>query len=107
MFIKNQSFKDEETLLEQLFDFSLGQPATAIQQIITEIDKEVLANEAFQKYRATLTDEEDILELDAEERNIRLGEQLMEIYSSFLVSDNKLFGIKDNEQILLYELDLY
>jgi hypothetical protein len=107
MFIKNQSFKDEETLLEQLFDFSLGKPSTAVQHMISEIDKEVSANEAFQKYRATLTDEEDILELDAEERNIRLGEQLMEIYSSFLVSDNKLFGVKDDEQIFLYELDLY
>ena len=107
MFIKNQSFKDEETLLEQLFDFSLGQPSVAVQQMITAIDKDVLANEAFQKYRSTLTDEEDILELDAEERNIRLGEQLMEIYTSFAVADNKLFGVQNNEQTLLYELDLY
>lgn len=108
MFIKNQSFNDEETLMEQLFDFGLGNPSEAIRTMILDIDREVLANKAFNDYRATLTDEEDIMELDAEERLIRLAERLMGIYASFTVDRNKLSGIDaSGVPTLLYEVDLY
>ncbi len=106
MFIKNQFFKDEETLLEQLFDFGLGEPADIVQQLIAGIDKELEQNQAFREYKATLTDEEDILELDTEERMIRLAEKLMTQFDSFAVEKCKLYGIKGDERTLLYEIDL-
>ena len=107
MFIKNINFRDEDSLLEQLFDFSLGDAEPEVQQLMTAIDEELKTNTAFQEYRATLTDEEDIQELDAEERLIRLAEQLMERYTSFQTEQNKLYGLKDGNRTLLYTIDLY
>lgn len=107
MFIKNQQFSDEENLLEQLFDFGLGEAAPEVQQMIREIDEEVSNNEAFQKYKASLSDEEEIMELDDEERRIRLAEKLMEQYDSFEVFKSQLFGIKQGAKTLLYSIDLY
>lgn len=107
MFIKNQQFNDEENLLEQLFDFGLGEATAEVRQMIQEIDAEVLKNEAFQKYRASLSDEEEIMELDDEERRIRLAERLMANYDSFEVFKSQLFGIKEGNKTLLYSIDLY
>ncbi|MFA6150498.1 MAG: hypothetical protein WC716_04190 [Chitinophagaceae bacterium] len=107
MYIQNQKFGDEETLLEQLFDFSLGEAEPAVLGMINEINQEVLNNKAFQDYKATLSDDEEIMELDDEERRIRLAEQLMAVYQSFEVEKNQLFGLKGSEKILLYSIDLY
>lgn len=107
MFIKNQQFNDEENLLEQLFDFGLGEATAEVRQMMQEIDAEVLKNEAFQKYRASLSDEEEIMELDDEERRIRLAERLMANYDSFEVFKSQLFGIKEGNKTLLYSIDLY
>lgn len=107
MFIKNQQFNDEENLLEQLFDFGLGEATAEVRQMIQEIDAEVLKNEAFQKYRGSLSDEEEIMELDDEERRIRLAERLMANYDSFEVFKSQLFGIKEGNKTLLYSIDLY
>jgi hypothetical protein len=107
MFIKNMQFSDEETLLEQLFDFGLGDPEPEVRQMMTEIDKELAEHAAFQEYRATLKDEEDIMELDAEERAIRLAECLMAVYSSFETVQQQLYGIKEGTRTLLYTVDLY
>jgi len=108
MFIKNQSFKDEDTLMEVLFDFDLGDPSPVISALKHDIDQELDQNESFKTYRASLTDEEDILELDADERNIRLAEKLMMAYVSFVVEKGKLYGISDSgARTLLYEIDLY
>ncbi len=107
MYIQNQKFSDEETLLEQLFDFSLGEAEPAVMGMISEINQEVLNNKAFQDYKATLSDDEEIMELDDEERRIRLAEQLMAVYQSFEVEKNQLFGISGTGKILLYSIDLY
>lgn len=107
MYIQNQTFNDEETLLEQLFDFSLGEATPEVMELMLAIDKEVLSNEVFQQYKATLTDEEEIMELEEEERSIRLAEKLMEQYESFEVAQNQLFGIKGGQKTLLYSIDLY
>lgn len=107
MFIKNQQFSDEENLLEQLFDFGLGEATPELQQMMRAIDTEVLQNQEFQKYKASLSDEEEIMELDDEERRIRLAERLMEMYDSFEVFKSQLFGIKDGVKTLLYSIDLY
>jgi hypothetical protein len=107
MFIKNQVFKDEDTLLEMLFDFNLGDASELVSGMYATIDKELEENTAYTTYRDSLQDEEDRMELFAEERDLRLAEQLMEMFDSFQVLDRKLFGIKDKEKTLLYEIDLH
>lgn len=106
MFIKNRTFKDEDTLLEVLFDFELGNPTGIIQQKRETIEADLKDNKAYHDYIASLTDEEDRLEVATEERYIRLAESLMEDYESFRVADRKLYGISQNKQDLLYEIDL-
>jgi len=106
MFIKNQTFKDEETLQEMLFDFALGDPSIIVQQLIAGINAGLEDNAEYIKYRNSLQDEEDRDELYNEERDIRLTEKLMELYESFAVADQKLYGIKAGNRDLLYEIDL-
>ena len=107
MFIKNQAFRDEDTLLEMLFDFSLGQPAQLLQELIAAIDKELEANTAYQEYYNSLQDIDDKAELYTEERDLRLAEQLMEIFDSFEVYSANLYGVKGGTRILLYEMNLH
>lgn len=107
MYIQNQTFSDEETLMEQLFDFGLGEASAEVKAMMSAIDQEVLNNTAFQDYRKTLSNEEDIMELDDEERRIRLAEKLMALYSSFVVEKNQLFGVQAAQKVLLFALDLY
>ncbi len=106
MFIKNQRFSDEETLMEVLFDFSLGYPAAHTARMYADIDKELEGNTAYQEYRATLTGD-DRLELETEERDMRLAEVLMQQFESFAVKQAKLYGVKGGEETLLYEVDLH
>lgn len=106
MFIKNQKFKDEATLEEMLFDFALGSPSAIVQQLIATIDKELAENAEYVKYHSSLQDQDDKDELYAEERDIRLSEMLMELYESFSVNNQKLYGLKADKQDLLYEIDL-
>ena len=40
MFIKNQEFKDEDTLLEAMFDFDIGIKSSYVQAEIEKINKE-------------------------------------------------------------------
>jgi len=106
MFIKNQVFKDEETLLELLFDFGLGDASPLISEMYANIDRALEQNEAYKTYRDSLQDEDDKEELYTEERDLRLAEQLMEMFSSFQVHARKLYGLKNDEKILLFEIDL-
>ncbi|XZF14992.1 hypothetical protein ACTHGU_02570 [Chitinophagaceae bacterium MMS25-I14] len=107
MFIKNQTFKDEDTLLEVLFDFGLGEATPFIQTLVTGIDADLLQNDAYQQYYNSLTDEEDQMELYAEEKDLRLAELLMEQFESFAVQSSKLYGVKGSERTLLYEVNLH
>jgi len=106
MYIKDQVFKDEDTLLELLFDFSLGEASPLIEGLKDGIEKELQENAAYKEYYHTLTDEEDRLELETEERMIRLAEALMAKFDTFQVRKQKLFGVKGTDQELLYEIDL-
>lgn len=106
MYIKNERFSDEETLMEMLFDFSLGDPQPMILELQQQIEKDLAANEAYQTYHASLTDEEDRLELETEERLIRLAEALMERFDRFETKQQSLYGWKGNEQTLLYSIDM-
>ncbi len=105
MFIKNQEFSDEETLLEAIFDFSLGEASAYILQLKSIIQSELKGNKVFQEYRATL-DEESREALDDEEMEIRLAEKLMVKFHNFKIYKQQLFGIKDDQETLLYSIDL-
>ena len=106
MYIKNHVFKDEDTLLEMLFDFSLGDPSPIIVSLKEEVEKELAHNEAYKEYLDSLTDEEDRLELETEERMIRLAEALLSRFDTFQTRQQKLYGINNTETVLLYEIDL-
>lgn len=106
MYIKNQEFRDEETLQEMLFDFSLGEPSAVIVALKEQIERDLAANEAYLEYHASLIDEEDRLELETEERLIRLAEALLQRFDRFRTSRQKLYGIRDSHEVLLYEVDL-
>lgn len=106
MFIKNQTFKDEDTLLEVLFDFDLGTPTTVVTEAREQIERDLKDNQAYQDYYTSLTDEEDRMELATEERYIRLAEALMEQFDTFAVDRQQLFGVKGGAKTLLFEMDL-
>lgn len=106
MFIKNQSFKDEETLLDAMFDFNIGTTSEYTNQLIAEIDKQLEEHEEYKTYRDSLPDEDDKVELYTEERDLRLAEMFMERFDSFLIKDAKLYGVKDAEKTVLYTIDM-
>lgn len=106
MFIKNRTFSDGDTLLETLFDFDLGTPGPIILEKRQQIEDELKDNQALKDYIASLTDEEEQLEVATEERYIRLAESLMDDFSKFQVQDRKLYGMKDDQRTLLFEIDL-
>ena len=105
MYIKSQTFSDEDTLMEMLFDFALGDPSPLVTGLKKQIENDLEENTAYQEYRLTL-EEEDRLELEAEERYIRLAVALMERFPSFKTEKQKLYGLKDNDTVLLYEIDM-
>jgi hypothetical protein len=107
MYIQNQSFSDEESLLEQLFDFGLGDPTPEVQALLVAIAEELKANKEYQAYKATLSDEEEIMELEDDESRALLAERLLAMYESFVVEKNQLFGIKGDKNTLLYSIDLF
>lgn len=91
--------------MEMLFDFSLGDASPLVAELKDRIEKELETNDAYQEYRQTL-EEEDRLELEAEERYIRLAEALMQQFESFKTAAQKLYGLKDGKETLLYEIDM-
>jgi hypothetical protein len=106
MFIKNQSFKDEQTLLDAMFDFNIGTASSFTEELVAKINADLETNEEYQGYRESLTDEDDKAELYMEERDLRLAEIFMQHFDSFQIDHAKLFGIKDGERTLLYEIDM-
>lgn len=107
MFIKNQTFKDEDTLLEMLFDFGLGESSDFIKNLVAGIDKDLEENIAYTEYRNSLQDEDDRVELYTEERDLRLAEVLMQQFDRFIVDKYKLYGAAGEERTLLYSIDLH
>ncbi len=107
MYIQNQEFSDSETLIDMLFDFELGNASPWLQTLKTEIDAAVSANQAFTEFVATLTDEEERMEVQDEERRLQLAALLQEQYTAFEVKNNTLLAKNDKEVVVLYEIDLY
>ena len=107
MYIQNQEFSDSETLIDMLFDFELGNASPWLQTLKTEIDEAVSANQAFTEFVATLTDEEERMEVQDEERRLQLAALLQEQFTAFEVKNNTLLAKNDKELVVLYEIDLY
>ena len=107
MFIPNQKFSDETTLMEMLFDFGLGTPSPLVEGMVAGINNDLKENIAYQEYYKSLQEEDDRTELYTEERDMRLAEILMEKFTSFAVKDARLYGVKDNKEELLYTIDLH
>ncbi|MFM2203742.1 MAG: hypothetical protein RLZZ605_706 [Bacteroidota bacterium] len=107
MYIQNQEFSDSETLIDMLFDFELGNASPWLQTLKTEIDEAVSANQAFTEFVATLTDEEERMEVQDEERRLQLAALLQEQFTAFEVKNNTLLAKNDKEVVVLYEIDLY
>jgi len=107
MYIQNQEFSDSETLIDMLFDFELGNASPWLQTLKTEIDAAVSANQAFTEFVATLTDEEERMEVQDEERRLQLAALLQEQFTIFEVKNNTLLAKNDKEVVVLYEIDLY
>jgi len=107
MYIQNQEFSDSETLIDMLFDFELGNASPWLQNLKTEIDAAVSANQAFTEFVATLTDEEERMEVQDEERRLQLAALLQDQFTAFEVKNNTLLAKNDKEVVVLYEIDLY
>jgi septal ring factor EnvC (AmiA/AmiB activator) len=107
MYIQNQEFSDSETLIDMLFDFELGNASPWLQTLKTEIDAAVSANQVFTEFVATLTDEEERMEVQDEERRLQLAALLQEQFTAFEVKNNTLLAKNDKEVVVLYEIDLY
>ena len=107
MYIQNQEFSDNETLIDMLFDFELGNASPWLQTLKTEIDAAVSSNKAFTEFVATLTDEEERMEVQDEERRLQLAALLQEQFTAFEVKNNTLLAKNDKEVVVLYEIDLY
>ncbi len=89
-----------------ILDESASKLSELIEQLKAAIEKELEANEAYKEYHASITDEEDRLELEVEERAIRLAEALMQRFTSFKVSKQMLYGVNAQEEVLLYGIDM-
>lgn len=106
MYIKNQVFKDEDTLLEMLFDFGLGEPGPLITDLLKQIDEAMKADAALQEHLKAM-EEEDMLELENDIQQENLTRALMQLFSSFKVHSARLYGINDEGETLLYSVDLH
>jgi|GEM_PF-686432 len=105
MYIKNQEFKDTDTLLEVLFDFEIGDPSIKMQAFIAEVDAALQNNKELNDQAAAM-DEEEGMELLDDWKRERVIHILTNNYTSFKVHSAKLYGINESIEDLLYSIDL-
>lgn len=101
MFIKNQTFNDEDTLFEVLYDFEIGEPSQYIQDITEALKKAMDSDEALTKHLSTL-EEEDRLELYDDIKREQIVNILRKDFTGFVVEDACFYGVRDAERVLLY-----
>lgn len=107
MFIKNQTFSDEDTLLEMLFDFEIGEASDFMKGVLLEVNKTIDADKELEEHLKTL-EEEDRLELHKDIQLEQLAKALQKTFSSFSVYKAGLYGHKSkDDKVLLYQVDLY
>jgi hypothetical protein len=106
MFIKNQKFADEDTLIEMLFDFGLGEASPLMQEVIQEVSRMIESDIELTNHLRSL-DEEDAGELLSDIQLEQQAKKLQQQFSSFAVSKARLYGITaEGEEKLLYEIDM-
>lgn len=105
MYIKSQTFSDIETLIEQLFDFGLGEPSPIVAELMKQINEALLADKDFQAYKNGIEDEEEAMELEDDAKRELLAKELMQQFQSFVVEQHKLYGLVDGKKTELYTID--
>lgn len=107
MFIKNQKFSDEDTLLEMLFDFGLGDASPFMREVIAEVNKHIEADTELAAHLKML-EEEDAMELIVDIQLEQQAKKLQQHFKTFAVYKAGLYGLKEGgEEVLLYQVDLY
>lgn len=106
MYIKKQKFTDEETLIEQLFDFGIGEPSAYVQDIMLHIRQELVQAEEFKKELAKIKDEEEVLEYEDDVIRANLAAFLLQHFECFEVDHKSLFALNQNDHQLLYTITL-
>jgi len=106
MYIKNQQFKDEDTLFEVLFDFEIGEPSPYMQGVIDNVVAKIDSDKAFFEHLDTL-EEEDRLELYDDVKREQIVKALRRSFTLFVVEKASFFGVDGKDRILLYSIDLY
>ena len=106
MYIKNQKFKDIDTLFEVLFDFEIGNASAYMQEVVDEISVYIKNDKALQEHVSTL-DEEGRLELLDDMQREKTVQILQSKFEAFVVKNACFYGIIDNKDILLYSIELY
>ncbi|HEY1030301.1 MAG TPA: hypothetical protein VGD89_00895 [Flavipsychrobacter sp.] len=107
MYVKNQKFKDEDTLYEVLFDFEIGMPSPYMQGIADNIAKGIDETEEIMNHLNQMQDEEERLELYDDIKRERIVKTLQHNFDSFEVKNAGFYGLSGKEAVLLYKIDLY
>ncbi len=106
MFIKNNSFSDQETLLEAIFDFGLGEQSDVLKSVVTAVNKDIEDNEELQ-IAVKEMDKEEALELLEDVRLDQIAKRLISEFDSFEIYSACFYGIKNSEKQLLAEVTLH
>lgn len=105
MYIKNNDFKDEDTLFETLYDFEIGEPSIYMQAISADVQTALENNISLKEHAATLPEEERLELYDDWKRENTIA-VLLTNFTSFKVFEARLYGISANDEILLYTIDM-
>ena len=107
MYIKNQQFKDEDTLYEVLFDFEIGEASPYMQAIVDMVVKSVDETQEITDHLSNMQDEEERMELYDDIKRERIVKVLQNNFTSFMVKSAGFYGKTDTDEVLLYTIDLY
>lgn len=107
MYIKNQQFKDEDTLYEVLFDFEIGDATPYMQAIVDMVTKSIEDTPEITEHLNSMQDEEERMELYDDIKRERVVQVLQNNFTSFQVKSAGFYGKTATEDVLLYTIDLY
>lgn len=106
MYLPNQSFTDEETLMESLFDFELGEMTPLLEDYRNKAKEQLDADVEFYAYKSKIEETEERIAADEEQRLVVLATLLKDDFEKFEVKDKSFFGLKDGVSTLLASIDL-
>lgn len=105
MYIRNRKFKDEDTLFEVLYDFEIGNTQLYIDEVYSVVNQQFVSNEALNKELTNMESEDALAYIDDWKRE-QVVKILLQDFESFVVNNNSFFGIKGNQQVPLYTIDM-